>query len=140
MSIKKELEGRYREYVGAITADGKLKLSDKGMLLNLLGLPDDFSLDTRLLAGYAVETAATIQRCIDRLERNGNIRLSFQRVLGEDGGKQYTRWVVEMVFPEKDDVEEKILEPWDGMQEKDQIIKFLGSKKMFKKILFSHFN
>lgn len=71
MIIKKELEGRYREYVVAITADGKLKLSDKGMLLNLLGLPDDFSLDTRLLAGYAVETAATIQRCIDRLERNG---------------------------------------------------------------------
>ncbi|PWM33688.1 MAG: hypothetical protein DBX58_00550 [Clostridiales bacterium] len=108
MIIKKELEGRYREYVVAITADGKLKLSDKGMLLNLLGLPDDFSLDTRLLAGYAVETAATIQRCIDRLERNGYIRLSFQRVLGEDGGKPYTRCDVEIVFPEKDDVEEKI--------------------------------
>ena len=91
MIIKKELEGRYREYVVAITADGKLKLSDKGMLRNLLGRRDDFPLDTRRRAGYEVETDATIQLCRDRIERNGYNRLSFQRVLGEDGGKTYTR-------------------------------------------------
>ena len=96
MIIKTEVQGRYDDYFKKLFEDNTLSNRDKGMLVTLLGMPENWSFSINRLTQVLPEAANTIDASIRRLEEKGYVRRNRIR----KDGRTFLRNDIEMFFPE----------------------------------------
>ena len=98
MINKEEINGRYLVYGEAVCGCSRLKLSDKGLLLVLLGASEESSFSSKRHAENAPESPATIARSLRRLENNGFLKWSLVK---DSRGAKIIGSEIVLVAPEK---------------------------------------
>lgn len=105
MIIRKEIEGRYQEYIEMACADKNLRNADKGMLVTLIGLKEDTRADALSLSSLLSETHPTVRKALFNLENAGYLH---RRTRMTADGRKYSDGNIELVFPEKMQQEKEV--------------------------------
>lgn len=96
MIIKKEVLENLPEYLAYVGMDKSLRMTDKGMLLTLIGMPEDFSFNADKLSASVREAAPTVRYSLNRLETKGYIR---RKTIKDSKNRLFVRGDLELYFP-----------------------------------------
>ena len=104
MVYREEHRDNYTKIDNQLLKDKELSLAAKGLLITMLGLPDDWSYSTLGLASIVKESKNTIHRLLKELEnKNYLIRNSIR----DDKGRfiKYDYFIYELPYPNIRDME-----------------------------------